>query len=139
MNVEESNPAIVAIDHRETETLIKASGCAWTFLRDAHYADAMILNAGPGFIASGVWLSSTKGGREAMVWREDCVDCAVAVTGVAGPGGGTAEKPVGLVHFGGARHGKATIAEHHVFDGDRAAVRRATVVNALGIFLRLAG
>ena len=39
----------------------------------------MILNAGPGFIASGVWLTSTQGGREAMVWREDCVDCAVAV------------------------------------------------------------
>jgi len=51
----------------------------WTFLRDAHYADAMILNAGPGFIASGVWLTSSNGGREAMVWREDCVDSAVAV------------------------------------------------------------
>ena len=56
-----------------------ASGAAYTFLRDAHYADAMILNAGPGFIASGVWLTSTEGAREAMVWREDCVDCAVAV------------------------------------------------------------
>ncbi len=79
VNVDENNPAIVAVDHRETENLIKESGCAWTFLRDAHYADAMILNAGPGFIASGVWLTSTKGGREAMVWREDCVDSAVAV------------------------------------------------------------
>jgi NAD(P)H dehydrogenase (quinone) len=79
VNVEESNPAIVTRDHRETETLIKASGVAWTFLRDAHYADAMILNAGPNFVASGVWLTSTRGGREAMVWREDCVNCAVAV------------------------------------------------------------
>jgi NAD(P)H dehydrogenase (quinone) len=79
VNVEESNPAIVTLDHRETENLIKSSGMAWTFLRDAHYADAMILNAGPSFIASGVWLTSTRGGREAMVWREDCVDCAVAV------------------------------------------------------------
>jgi len=79
VNVDESNPAIVTIDHRETENLIKKSCCSWTFLRDAHYADAMILNAGPGFIASGVWLTSTNGGREAMVWREDCVDCAVAV------------------------------------------------------------
>jgi len=78
-NVEPANPAIVTIDHRETEILIRASGLAFTFLRDAHYADAMILNAGPGFIASGVWLTSTQGGREAMVWREDCVDCAVAV------------------------------------------------------------
>ena len=79
VNVEPANPAIVTIDHRETENLIRASGVAFTFLRDAHYADAMILNAGPGFIASGVWLTSTQGGREAMVWREDCVDCAVAV------------------------------------------------------------
>ncbi len=79
VNVDESNPAIVTRDHRDTEALIKASGVAWTFLRDAHYADAMILNAGPNFIASGVWLTSTAGGREAMVWREDCVNCAVAV------------------------------------------------------------
>ena len=79
VNVEPANPAIVTIDHRETEMLIRASGLAFTFLRDAHYADAMILNAGPGFIASGVWLTSTQGGCEAMVWREDCVDCAVAV------------------------------------------------------------
>lgn len=79
VNVEPANPAIVTLDHRETEALIRASGLRWTFLRDAHYADAMILNAGPGFIASGVWLTSTHGGREAMVWREDCVDCAVAV------------------------------------------------------------
>lgn len=79
VNVDQANPAIVTIDHRATESLIKSSGLDWTFLRDAHYADAMILNAGPGFIASGVWLTSTAGGREAMVWREDCVASAVAV------------------------------------------------------------
>jgi NAD(P)H dehydrogenase (quinone) len=79
VNVDPANPAIVTIDHRETESMITSSGLAYTFLRDAHYADAMILNAGPGFIASGTWLTSTQGGREAMVWREDCVDCAVAV------------------------------------------------------------
>lgn len=79
VNIDEANPAIVAVDHRETERLIEASGMAWTMLRDAHYADAMILNAAPGFIASGTWLTSTNGAREAMVWREDCVDSAVAV------------------------------------------------------------
>jgi len=79
VNVEQDNPAIVTIDHRETEDLIRQSGCSWTFMRDAHYADAMILNAGPGFIASGIWQTSTAGGKEAMVWREDCVNCAVAV------------------------------------------------------------
>ena len=84
VNIEPGNPAVVTLDHRETEDLIQASGMNWTFLRDAHYADAMILNAGPSFIASGIWLTSTKGGREAMVWREDCVDCAVAVLTQAG-------------------------------------------------------
>ncbi len=79
VDVGEANPAIVTLDHRETENLIKASGCHWTFLRDAHYADAMILNAGPGFVGSGIWLTSSAGGREAMVWREDCVASAVAV------------------------------------------------------------
>ena len=79
VDISDANPAIVTIDHRDTERLIEASGMTWTMLRDAHYADAMILNAAPGFIASGVWLTSTNGAREAMVWREDCVDCAVAV------------------------------------------------------------
>jgi NAD(P)H dehydrogenase (quinone) len=79
VDISPDNPAIVTRDHLETEDLIKASGMAWTMLRDAHYADAMILNAGPGFIASGVWMTSTKGACEAMVWRDDCVESAVAV------------------------------------------------------------
>jgi NAD(P)H dehydrogenase (quinone) len=79
VDISPDNPAIVTLDHRETEDLIKASGMAWTMLRDAHYADAMILNAGPGFIASGVWMTSSKGAKEAMVWRDDCVESAVAV------------------------------------------------------------
>jgi NAD(P)H dehydrogenase (quinone) len=74
-----ANPAEVRHDHIETERLIKASGCAWTMLRDAHYADAMILMAGPGVMQSGKWISNTGDGREAMVWREDCVASAVAV------------------------------------------------------------
>ena len=63
------------------------------------------------------------------------VDLAVAVTGIAGPGGGSAEKPVGLVHFALARRGGTPRAEHHVFPGDRDAVRRATVVRALEMLL----
>ena len=56
---------------------------------------------------------------------------AVAVTGVAGPAGGSAEKPVGLVWFGLARRGAATRTERAVFPGDRTAVRVATVARAL--------
>jgi nicotinamide-nucleotide amidase len=55
---------------------------------------------------------------------------AVAVTGVAGPTGGTAEKPVGLVWFGFALPGRV-LTEKMNFAGDRAAVRAATVHHAL--------
>jgi nicotinamide-nucleotide amidase len=55
---------------------------------------------------------------------------AVSVTGLAGPGGGSAEKPVGLVCFGLARKTAATITERQVFPGDRAAIRAATVAHA---------
>lgn len=55
---------------------------------------------------------------------------AVAVTGVAGPTGGTPEKPVGLVWFGFALPDQA-LTEKLNFSGDRAAVRAATVQHAL--------
>jgi nicotinamide-nucleotide amidase len=57
-------------------------------------------------------------------------DVAVAVTGVAGPGGGSADKPVGLVWFGLAQHGAALHSERVIFPGDRAAIREATVAHA---------
>lgn len=74
-----ANPAEVRHDHIETEKLIRGSGMAWTMLRDAHYADAMILMAGPGVMQSGQWISNAGAGLEAMVWRDDCVAAAVAV------------------------------------------------------------
>ncbi len=63
-------------------------------------------------------------------------ELAVAVTGVAGPGGGTEAKPVGLVWFGLARRGGATHAESRVFPGDRQAVRRATVLHAMALLAK---
>lgn len=84
-----ANPAEVRHDHIETERLIRASGLDFTFLRDAHYADAMIVMAGPGVMATGQWLSNAGDGREAMVWREDCARCAVAVLTTPGHEGRT--------------------------------------------------
>jgi nicotinamide-nucleotide amidase len=55
---------------------------------------------------------------------------AVAVTGVAGPGGGSADKPVGTVWFGFALPGQVLTERRH-FAGDRAQVRSATVQHAL--------
>ncbi|MGB3391976.1 MAG: CinA family protein [Stenotrophomonas sp.] len=56
---------------------------------------------------------------------------AVAVTGIAGPGGGSVDKPVGTVWIGWKRRGGYTRAELFHFDGDRDAVRRQTVAAAL--------
>ena len=66
------------------------------------------------------------------------VALSVAVTGIAGPGGATPGKPVGLVWFGLARRGAKVATEHHVFPGDRAAVRHATVLRALALLLEAA-
>ena len=65
-------------------------------------------------------------------------DLAVSVTGVAGPGGGTAEKPVGLVHFAAVRAGHPPVAERHVFPGDRDSIRRVSVLTALAMLASLA-
>ncbi len=64
------------------------------------------------------------------------VDLAVAVTGIAGPGGATPNKPVGLVHLAVARDGPPTLHARAVFPGNRAAIRLATVDAALDLTLR---
>ena len=61
------------------------------------------------------------------------VDLAISVIGVAGLGGGSAAKPVGLVIIGLAQRDGPTRTELHVFDGDRAAVRQAALRVALGL------
>lgn len=59
---------------------------------------------------------------------------AVSLTGIAGPGGGSAQKPVGLVHFGVCGpHG--THVEHHVFSGERSEVRLQAVQYALSLLI----
>lgn len=62
-------------------------------------------------------------------------EVAVSVTGIAGPGGGSAEKPVGLVWFG-LSAGGTTTTERHVFAGDRAAVRGQSTKKALALLLQ---
>ena len=64
-------------------------------------------------------------------------DVAVSVTGIAGPGGGSVEKPVGLVWFGLAARDQSAASEYHVFSGDRAAVRQATVLHAMKLLHRM--
>ncbi len=61
-------------------------------------------------------------------------DVSIAVTGVAGPGGGSAEKPIGLVHIASARKGQPTLHRECRFgERTRAEIRRATVIAALDL------
>jgi nicotinamide-nucleotide amidase len=66
-------------------------------------------------------------------------DLAVSITGIAGPGGGSAEKPVGLVHFAAAsRSGRLIHHEARYGDIGRSAVRRLSVLQALSMLHELA-
>ena len=71
--------------------------------------------------------------------RRSRAGIAVAITGVAGPAGGSPGKPVGLVHIAAARRAGPTLHERHVFAGDRRAVREASALRALDLAARLAG
>ncbi len=71
--------------------------------------------------------------------RRSAAGVTVSVTGIAGPGGGSAEKPVGTVWFGCAGPGGARATERRVFPGDRAAIRAATVLHAFEMLRRALG
>lgn len=67
-------------------------------------------------------------------------DIAVSATGIAGPGGGTPDKPVGLVYLGTARRGAGPARhERHLFVGDRTAIRLATVDAAIALLRGMCG
>jgi nicotinamide-nucleotide amidase len=57
-------------------------------------------------------------------------DIAISVTGIAGPGGSSVDKPVGLVYIGLSTDDYATVHKH-IFDGDRATIRQQTVEAAI--------
>ncbi|MGE0766894.1 MAG: CinA family protein [Hyphomicrobiaceae bacterium] len=67
-------------------------------------------------------------------------DVSIAVTGVAGPGGGTASKPVGLVHIAAARRGAATLHQECRFGSlARSEIREKTVIQSLQLATRAIG
>lgn len=60
---------------------------------------------------------------------------AVSITGIAGPGGGSADKPVGLTYIGLAGPDNLMIVQRHVWDGDREAIKEASATAALQLVL----
>lgn len=64
---------------------------------------------------------------------------ALSVTGIAGPTGGSADKPVGLVYIGIARKDMETQVVRNLFDGDRASIRQATVEKSLELLIEKIG
>lgn len=74
---------------------------------------------------------------EGAVAQKQNVNLGVAVTGVAGPGGGSEKKPVGTVHLAVAMTGKATVHRHRLFKGNRSAIRIKTVREALRVMLEV--
>jgi nicotinamide-nucleotide amidase len=96
-----------------------------------------VLGVAPDLLASVGAVSEEVARAMAAGARERAgVDLAIAVTGIAGPGGATPTKPVGLVHIAVALEGRPTLHAREIFPGDRSAVRLATVNAALALALR---
>ncbi len=103
------------------------------------YSDEMklrLLGVDAGTLARHGAVSGETAAEMARGVREACgVDWGIAVTGVAGPGGGSVDKPVGTVWGAVAGPGAAPTTARWSFGGDRAAVRAATVDAALALLL----
>ena len=110
------------------------------FVAYSNEAKAELLGVPPQLIAVyGAVSAATAAAMAQGALARAPIDLAVSITGVAGPGGGSLEKPVGLVHLGLARRGAACLTERHVFVGDRAAVRASALHAALILLAGVAG
>jgi nicotinamide-nucleotide amidase len=104
------------------------------FVTYSNEAKSEMLGVPPATIAAhGAVSSETAAAMAEGAVARAPVDLAISVTGVAGPGGGSTAKPLGLVIFGLARRNGPSRTERRVFDGDRSAVRQAALRVALGL------
>ena len=102
------------------------------FVTYSNKAKSELLGVAPEIIAAhGAVSAETAAAMAQGAVTRAPVDLAISVTGVAGPGGATPTKPVGLVLLGLARRGGTCRTERHVFGGDRSAVRQAALEVAL--------
>lgn len=106
------------------------------FVTYSNRAKAQLLGIDPAVIeAHGAVSQEVAEAMARGALAQSATDVAVAVTGIAGPDGGSADKPVGLVWFGLAAAGTPTTTDHVIFKGDRAAVRRQATEKALALLL----
>jgi nicotinamide-nucleotide amidase len=104
------------------------------FVTYSNEAKSELLGVPPDIIAShGAVSAETAAAMVQGAIARAPVDLAISVTGVAGPGGATATKPVGLVLFGLARRDGTCRTQRHLFAGDRSAVRDAALEVALSL------
>lgn len=112
-----------------------AGSSAWFergFVTYSNAAKSEALGVPPALIAqSGAVSEATAQAMAAGALAHSAADWSIAVTGVAGPGGGTPEKPCGTVCFAFMRREGSPIARTRLFSGDRQAVRRQSVAYAL--------
>jgi nicotinamide-nucleotide amidase len=101
------------------------------FVTYSNEAKAEMLGVDPAVIAAaGAVSAAVARAMVAGALARSPAEVALSVTGIAGPGGATATKPVGLVFLGAQRRGAAPVMQRHVFPGDRACVREASVAAA---------
>ena len=110
------------------------------FVTYGNAAKGAMLGVGEGTLAAHGAVSVEVAEQMAIGARlASSAEIAVAITGIAGPDGGTADKPVGTVWLAWAGPGPVLVAEQRQFEGDRDAIRRQSVAAALtGCIGRLA-
>lgn len=118
-------------------TMTEAPGSSAYFLGSAvtysNEAKMRILGVSEGtLVAHGAVSDETAREMAIGAVRAFDADCSVAVTGIAGPGGATDTKPVGLVYIA-VSDGSRTVASRNLFQGDRRQVRGSTVREACGM------
>ena len=89
--------------------------------------------------AHGAVSAEVAGAMAQGVLARSRAEVALAETGIAGPGGATASKPVGLVFLAVARRSGGLTVERHVFPGDRRTVRNAAASRGLALLLETLG
>src|SRR3954469_10416863 len=110
------------------------------FVTYSNNAKIELLGVAPETIAEpGAISEQTAGAMARGAVARAGVDLAVSVTGIAGPGGGMPQKPLGLVYLGISRPNSTVRVEHRIFPGDRSQVRHAATRLALELLLEAAG